>query len=94
MHFEMFFLRKTYGETLIKKSFYEKFFLFRPSLTLLSAYISSKKLCSYTFKASSKELILMHSEKMKAKNMSMCESVFFVKLQDGILQLHHRLTSS
>ena len=38
-------------------------------VTLLSAYISRKKLCSQTFKASLEELIVMHSEKMKAKYM-------------------------
>ena len=36
-------------------------------VTLLSAYISWKKLCSHTFKASSEEVIAVHSEKMKAK---------------------------
>ena len=35
----------------------------------LSIYISWKKLCSHTFKASSEEGIVMHSEKMKAKYM-------------------------
>ena len=38
-------------------------------VTLLSTYISRKKLCSQTFKASSEEVILMYSEKMKAKCM-------------------------
>ena len=38
-------------------------------VTLLSAYISRKKLCSQTFKAPSEKVILMYSEKMKAKYM-------------------------
>ena len=38
-------------------------------VTLLSAYISWKKLCSHTFKAFLEEVILMHSDKMKAKYM-------------------------
>ena len=38
-------------------------------VTLLSTYISRKKLCSQTFKASSEEVILIYSEKMKAKFM-------------------------
>ena len=38
-------------------------------VTLLSAHISRKKLCSQTFKASSEEVIVMYSEKMKAKYM-------------------------
>ena len=36
-------------------------------VALLPAYISWKKLWSHTFKVSSEEVILMHSEKMKAK---------------------------
>ena len=52
-----------------------------------------KKLSSYTFKASFKKVILMHSEKMKGKNMKkVCEIVFFGTLQDAIFQLHYRLT--
>ena len=35
--------------------------------TLLFTYISRKKLCSQTFKASWEEVILMYCEKMKAK---------------------------
>ena len=35
----------------------------------LFIYSSWKKLCSHTFKASSEEVIVMHSEKMKAKYM-------------------------
>ena len=35
-------------------------------VTLLSAYISWKKLCLHTFKTSSKEVMLMHSEKIMA----------------------------
>ena len=38
-------------------------------VTLLFAYISWKKLFSHTFKASLEEVIVMHSEKMKAKYM-------------------------
>ena len=38
-------------------------------VTILSDGISWKKLCSHTFKASSEEVIMMHSEKMKAKYM-------------------------
>ena len=38
-------------------------------VALLSAYISWKKLYSHTFKASSEEVIVMHSEKMKVKYM-------------------------
>ena len=38
-------------------------------VTLLSTYIFGKKLCSQTFKTSSEEVILMYSEKMKAKCM-------------------------
>ena len=30
----MFFLKKTYGQTIIRKCFYEKFFSFRPSLII------------------------------------------------------------
>ena len=42
------------------------------------------------------EVIVMHFEKMKAKNMKndMWKSFFFLNLQFGILQLHYRLTSS
>ena len=36
-------------------------------VTRLAAYISRKKLCSQTFKASLEEVIVMHSEKMKEK---------------------------
>ena len=36
-------------------------------VTLLFTCISSKKLCSHTFKTSSEEVIAMHSEKMKTK---------------------------
>ena len=36
-------------------------------VTLLSTFMSRKKLCSQTFKANSEEVILMYSEKMKAK---------------------------
>ena len=38
-------------------------------MSLLFAYISLMKLCSHTFKVSSEEVILMRSEKMKAKHM-------------------------
>ena len=38
-------------------------------VTLLSTYISWKKLCSQTFKACSEEVILMYSEKINAKCM-------------------------
>ena len=38
-------------------------------VTLLSTCISRKKLCSQTFRASSEEVILMYSEKMKSKCM-------------------------
>ena len=38
-------------------------------VTLLSAYIFWKKLRSHTLKASSKEVIMMFSEKMKAQYM-------------------------
>ena len=62
--------------------------------TLLYSYTSRKKLCSNTFKASSEEAILMHSEKIRLKYMKrMCERLLFVKLQVDILQVHYRLTS-
>ena len=51
-----------------------------------------KKLCSHTFKASSEEVIVMHSEKLKAKYTK--EDVWKRNLQAGISQLHYRLTSS
>ena len=38
-------------------------------VTLISTYISRKKFCSQTFKASSEELIVMYSEKIEAKCM-------------------------
>ena len=38
-------------------------------VTLLSAYISWKKLCLHTFKTSLEEVIVVYSEKMKAKYM-------------------------
>ena len=38
-------------------------------ITLVSTYISWKKLCSHTFEASSEEEIMMYSEKMKAECM-------------------------
>ena len=65
-------------------------------VTLLSAYISRKNLCSHTFKVSSKEVILIYSKKMKAKYMKedLWKSFIFVKLQVGISQLHNILTSS
>ena len=65
-----------------------------PSNTIY-AYISWKKLCSHTFKASLEEVFVMHSEKKKAKYMKedVWKSFFFVNLQVGILQIHYRLTS-
>ena len=63
-------------------------------VTLLSAYISRKKLCSLTLKAPSEEVILTYSAKMKAKYIK--EDVwksFFIQLQVNISQLHNRLTS-
>ena len=65
-------------------------------VTPLSAYICWKKLCSHIFKASLEEVIVMHSEKMKAKYVKedVWKSFFFVNLQVGIPQLHNRLTSS
>ena len=46
---------------------------------LLSTYISWKKLCLRTFKTSSEEIIVMHSEKMKANIWRrISEKVFFV----------------
>ena len=55
-------------------------------VTLLSAYVSWKKFCSETFKASSEEVILMYCEKMKAKYMNFEDvwKIFFLKLQFGI----------
>ena len=38
-------------------------------VTLLSAYIFWKKLCSHSFKASLEEVTVMYSEKIKAKYM-------------------------
>ena len=38
-------------------------------VTLISAYISWKKLCPHTFKASLEEVIVMYSEKVKTKYM-------------------------
>ena len=64
-------------------------------VTPLLAYISWKKLCSRTLKVSSEKVILMSSEKMKAKCMK--EDVwksFFVNFQGGISQLQYELTSS
>ena len=58
-------------------------------VTLLSVYISRKKLCSQTFKALLEEIIVKYSEKKKGKGMKeVCER------QVGISQLHNRLTSS
>ena len=59
------------------------------------AYISRKKFCSHTLKASLEEVIVTRSYKMKAKYMKedMWKS-FFVNLQVDILQLHYELTSS
>ena len=42
---------------------------FKLQVPLLFAYISWKKLCLHTFKTSSEEVIVMRSEKMKAKHM-------------------------
>ena len=52
---------------------------------VFSVYISRKTLSSQTFKASSEEVIVRYSEKIKAKcmNTSSCERVFFVILQIG-----------
>ena len=64
-------------------------------VTLLFAYISGKKLCSHIFKASSEEVIVMRSEKTKAKYMK--ENVwksFFINVQVTISQLHYKSTSS
>ena len=55
---------------------------------LLSAYISRRKLYSQTFKASSEEVIVMYSEKMKAKCMK--EDVWYrKKLTNGIIWEMH-----
>ena len=69
--------------------FFRKCSMFRRSIPL-------KKVWSHTFKASLEEIIVMLSEKMKAKNTwrGMCERVFFVKLQAGTSQLHYELASS
>ena len=56
-----------------------------------------KKLCSQTFKASFEEVIVMYSEKMKAKCMKddvWKSFFFFINLQFDISQLHNRLTPS
>ena len=64
-------------------------------VTLLSAYISWKKLCSNTFKTPPEGVIRTYSEKMKAKYMRYMNAwVFCINLQVGISQLHYRLTSS
>ena len=70
-------------------------------VTLLFVYISWKKLCSHTFKASSEKVIVMYSEKWFILRKwgqnawrSMSERVFFVNLQVGISQFRDRLTSS
>ena len=57
---------------------------------LFSSYISWKKLRSHTFKASLEEVIVIYSEKMKAKCMkeNVWKSFFFGNLQVGISQLH------
>ena len=63
--------------------------------TLFFAYIPWKKCCSHTFRVSSKEVTVMHSEKLKAKYMK--EDVwksFFHKLAGWLSQLHYELTSS
>ena len=61
-------------------------------VTLLSTYISWKKLCSHTFKDSPEDVIVMCSYKMKAKYMY--ERVFPITLQVYISQIHYRLTYS
>ena len=65
-------------------------------VTILSAYISWKKLCSHTFKPYLEEVIGVHHEKMKAKYMKedVWKSFYFVNLEAGILQLHYKLTYS
>ena len=63
-------------------------------VTLLFSYIFWEKLCSHTFKASSKEVMVMTSEKMKAKYIK--EDVWkrFFYLPAGISQLLYELTFS
>ena len=49
---------------------------------------------TFRWKRLLKEVIVMHSEKMKAKYMKKdAWKSFFVSLQADILQLHYRLTS-
>ena len=45
----------------------KQFYFFDHEKSCFITYISWKKLCSNTFKASSEEVIVMRSEKMKAK---------------------------
>ena len=43
----MFFLKKTYGKAIIRKCFYEKFFLFCPNLTLgVAIKVNSGRWCN------------------------------------------------
>ena len=64
-------------------------------VTLVFVSISWKKECWHNFKATSEEVIAIHSEKMKAKYIKKTyERVFFVTLQAGISQLHYELFSS
>ena len=66
-----------------------------PGKLLLCAYISWKKLCSHTFKASSEKVIVCILRKWRLNaRKRVCERVFFVSLQVGISRLHYNLTSS
>ena len=66
-----------------------------PGKLLLCAYISWKKLCSHTFKASSEKVIVCILRKWRLNaRKRVCERVFFVNLQVGISRLHYNLTSS
>ena len=62
---------------------------------LQAALLSAERNCARTL-SSSEEVIVMHSEKIKAKYMKeyVCKIFFFVNLQVGLSQLHYRLTSS
>ena len=66
-----------------------------PGKLLLCAYISWKKLCSHTFKASSEKVIvcILRKWRLNAKKR-VCERDFFVNLQVGISRLHYNLTFS
>ena len=58
---------KCHNSTWRKLTWMNRHWTGKLQVTRLSAYISRKKLCSQTFKASLEEVIVMHSEKMKEK---------------------------